>query len=636
MTALAADFATRFRAQARRVRARLAASKIATGASLGLAVGVGAAALGWQLRLGSLRPIVAAGLALAGALAGAWLARRRRWDDTDVALYLDRELGAEEAIATALDLPPDAPAHDAVVGRATRALGRRRGARGPRVWHRWHVAIPLGAGGIVALSLLPLPALPPPPLPPPGSELVTEADLAGLDAVQKLASLEPRDAAERERLRAIAERADALRQKLAAGMPRREALDELGKLAEAVAAERQRFGAGEERAGLEAALGKLAGDARLDAARKALGDRDLTRFDEEMAKLATELEARDRALAKKLLEEAAEAARNAQAEGVARALEEQQQRLEERGAGADALRALAQAFGDGLSPDAQKALEQMKRSGSPRAAQDLAKALAKALEGLSDAERQKLAERLRELGKAMDPNGSELMAPGPKELAEIGQALGSPEGQKELAEMLRKLAETPPPSDGEKVERGLDGAKQGLEEAERALGAVPLPTPSPARGAPQGTSGGVHPNGAGTAGPNGTPGDPNGPNGAGPASPNGTPGGPNGTPGDPGGPSGNPGGPNGPSGGEGPGEHAGHTDPVAGGELRAKVDGRLGPGAPNPGTIPGRSPGVAGETANKAGTGVLGRVGPAEVGAVENGDVPEEYREQVGRYFQPD
>ena len=49
----------------------------------------------------------------------------------------------------------------------------------------------------------------------------------------------------------------------------------------------------------------------------------------------------------------------------------------------------------------------------------------------------------------------------------------------------------------------------------------------------------------------------------------------------------------------------------------------------------GRTPGRAGETANKAGTGQLGVVGPSEVGAVERSEVPEEYREQVGRYFQP-
>ena len=49
----------------------------------------------------------------------------------------------------------------------------------------------------------------------------------------------------------------------------------------------------------------------------------------------------------------------------------------------------------------------------------------------------------------------------------------------------------------------------------------------------------------------------------------------------------------------------------------------------------GRAPARAGETANQLGTGTLGQVGPSEVGAVEGADIPEEYREQVGRYFEP-
>jgi hypothetical protein len=49
----------------------------------------------------------------------------------------------------------------------------------------------------------------------------------------------------------------------------------------------------------------------------------------------------------------------------------------------------------------------------------------------------------------------------------------------------------------------------------------------------------------------------------------------------------------------------------------------------------GRAPARAGETANELGQGSLGSVGQAEVGAVDHADIPEEYREQVGRYFEP-
>jgi hypothetical protein len=54
-----------------------------------------------------------------------------------------------------------------------------------------------------------------------------------------------------------------------------------------------------------------------------------------------------------------------------------------------------------------------------------------------------------------------------------------------------------------------------------------------------------------------------------------------------------------------------------------------------PGIVMGRTSARPGETANVQGTGALGAAGPNEVGAIERSDVPEEYREQVGRYFQP-
>ena len=60
------------------------------------------------------------------------------------------------------------------------------------------------------------------------------------------------------------------------------------------------------------------------------------------------------------------------------------------------------------------------------------------------------------------------------------------------------------------------------------------------------------------------------------------------------------------------------------------ADDRLGEARPSA-ALP-REPG---ETANQVGSGALGAVGPAEVGGMERSDVPEEYREQVGRYFSP-
>jgi hypothetical protein len=69
--------------------------------------------------------------------------------------------------------------------------------------------------------------------------------------------------------------------------------------------------------------------------------------------------------------------------------------------------------------------------------------------------------------------------------------------------------------------------------------------------------------------------------------------------------------------------------------LRAKASPSLIPGAPMHAASMGRSPARGGETARELGTGALGRVAPSELGAAERSDIPEEYRDQVGRYFQP-
>jgi hypothetical protein len=74
-----------------------------------MVVGAGACAAAWQTRHGDLRPFTAAG-GLAGAALGAVVARRRRFEDAEVALYLDAKLGSDEAIATAIDLEKRAEA----------------------------------------------------------------------------------------------------------------------------------------------------------------------------------------------------------------------------------------------------------------------------------------------------------------------------------------------------------------------------------------------------------------------------------------------------------------------------------------------------------------------------------------------
>jgi len=89
----------------------------------------------------------------------------------------------------------------------------------------------------------------------------------------------------------------------------------------------------------------------------------------------------------------------------------------------------------------------------------------------------------------------------------------------------------------------------------------------------------------------------------------------------------------------GAGDHHGSTPEIAANELRAKADARLAPGsaAAMHGATLGRAPARPGETANQLGLGSasLGEARKTEVGAVDHADIPEEYREQVGRYFEP-
>ena len=71
-------------------------------------------------------------------------------------------------------------------------------------------------------------------------------------------------------------------------------------------------------------------------------------------------------------------------------------------------------------------------------------------------------------------------------------------------------------------------------------------------------------------------------------------------------------------------------------ELRAKADTRVLPGVPLGAKGFGRAPGKSGETASQLGSGEVGEARSDAIGAIEHSDVPEEYREHVGRYFEPE
>ena len=154
------------------------------------------------------------------------------------------------------------------------------------------------------------------------------------------------------------------------------------------------------------------------------------------------------------------------------------------------------------------------------------------------------------------------------------------------------MANPTPTREGER-DGALDDAERGLSEAERGLGGMPLPVP------------GTNPS-PGNGGP-GASGDKSGGQNGGPGSRKDS----------------------------GTGDHRGESQKVEAPELRSKADvKRSGVGPMHAATL-GRAPARPGDTANQRGTGSLGNVAPTEIGAVEQSEVPEEYREHVGRYFEP-
>jgi hypothetical protein len=579
-----------------------------TGAAVGLLLGALAALGAWKMRQGALRPWMAAA-GLAGIAAGAIVASRRRWSDPEVALYLDGRLGANEAITTAVELrnraEQDEEARAVVVRQAAEALDRGDPKRVRPAVLAWdHLLIPLSVAMLVAVARMPLPR---PAVVPaaPGADKVQLARVEGLEKIAALGAIGSPDEAQRKRLEKLAEQARKLREKLNEGMERREAQSEIARLRDDIVAERMSLGDGERRAGLEAAHGQLAKEALTKDAAKALGDRDLTRFDEEMQKLANQREQGDREKAKKALEDAAEAARKAGAPDVARALEEQRKLFEERSKRSQALKDLGEAFGKDLPPDVKQDLEDLAREGLDKDSAKLAEKMAGALEKLTPEERKKLGEKLRQNAEKGN------VAPMDKErMRELAKKLGTPEGQKELLEQLRKMANEPPKSEEAQRGKALGEAEKGAGEAEQQLGGGAAPLPIPMAGNDPGQPGGGKCKGGGDAkGGAGKSGGGDAKDGkGGPGSHHDT----------------------------GRGSHAGASTPEIDAKgLHARAGGKINPGAPMPGVVAGRSAGRPGETANIRGQGALGEVAPGEVSGVERSDVPEEYREQVGKYFSP-
>ena len=570
----------------RRVELRLAVRRAARGALSGLALGtaVGAAlfAAAWLTRIETLRS--AAPLAsLLGGLVGAGRTYWQRFSRAELGLFLDARLGSAEVITTAL-LSPSAEPTDAARAVEQRAVTALASANPQRL------RLPIGS----RLQLLLLPALGLAywlqQLPPrsvaaaavaPGAAKIRK-DVRSLERIEALSEVAGVSEQDRERMRQLAAEAKKLRSDLKRGLEQREAQARLATLRDQLRDARELPGSQAERAGLQAALSALGAQKATERAAKALGQGDLIGFDEEMQRAADSAEQSAREAARQALAEAERAAGGRGAPRLAEQLARALQAFDARAEKSRALREFAKALAPKLDAEGRAALEEFLAQGGAAAAQRLAEALAQALEQLSEDERARLAERLKSQ-LAQDPSAPH--SPSREELATALEQLTTEAGKRRLAQMLRELARAE--SADERRQRALQDAERGGADAERELrGLLPLPGP--------GGPGGDAPDKGANAGQGQAP-----------------------------------------SNDASRGKHDGSTARVEGDGLRARASARMLPGASLPASGFDRTPGRAGETANQVGTDNISGRAAKEVGAVEHADVPEQYREHVGRYFEP-
>jgi hypothetical protein len=574
-----AEFGRHFALWKRSIRTRQTLGWLLTGFTYGAVCGAAATLAAWWF--GAPTPVFAVASTALGVGFGWVLARRRRWSDGEIALYLDGKLGSNELISTAAEHEEAAPnaASRWIASQATTALRAATPAAHPRVVLRRHAL-----GAIAVLATVGASFAPPRPSAraaavAPKTDRITNAAVPGLDRITALERATGVDPEQTRRLRAIANRARKLREELARGLERREALSKLSELRDAIAAERLPFADNQHRPGLDAAIRELESRKSTAGAAKALGEGDLVELDEQMQRLANELEQSHRREAKDALDAAARQARERGARGLAEALDRQRADFEKREASARALRELAEALQEGLSEEAKRDLEEFGETGSPEAGRRLAESLEQALSKLSAEERKRLAERLK---RGMSGSGDAMSPLTREQIEELARRLESEDAREHMLRSLQELAK--PNSDAER-DRALDGAERGTAEAQRELGGA-VPVPGGNGGSPQAGSGKA---GAGSPGPGG------------------------GSP-----------------------TRDGATDAVPNaGSVVSKAETKMNRALPMHGASLGRAPSRPGETANQLGSGAIGSAGPGEVGAVERSDVPEEYRDQVGRYFEP-
>ncbi len=555
----------RFAWAAARVRSRLAWREVWRGVLCGVAAAVVLMLARWAFGGSWSRVFLLAAPAL-GLILGWARARNRRWSDVDVATYLDARLRLPESLLSWVY----APNNSELTARAHSALAHDVPV--PRTWTRRLLASTavfavLGAAAL----LLPVRAQLAANAASPARALAAPS----LAAVAGLSDLPARNEAERARRDALVSEANQLDAELRRGLSREAAQAKLGALRDRMTEEHRSLGDdASSGSGLDAAARALQARGQ-NALAEALARRDLIAFDEELERQAAFRESSDRASARRALEEAAAAAKAAQADGVGALLEQSAQALQERAARNDRLREFAEAMrrAGAASDPLERAAERLDRTGSASDAEALANAMADALASLSDEEKERLAKNLAALQTDSAASGEAAAQASKLDPAALAKQL------QELARSTPQLSEAQRDGAFRDAERGLDSAGNEIR------GALPAPG-----------NGGAPGERAASHGPAGTA--------------------------------------SGPSSGGGPGEHAGTTAPVDANEMRARARSRAQKATTGTKTTV-FGPGAVGDAPQRASAPLSAAANARELQNVDDGELPAEYRDQVRRYFSP-
>lgn len=450
-----------------RVRRRLVLRALIR-SSVVVTIALGAAALVAALVLPSWpRWPWALGLVL-GPILGAWRARRIRPSDAEVVLYIDRALGAEEAIVTAYEVGPDPPPLLRSTVSAARARLREAHPRAALPALGWSQAAWLGPAVVFAAlaQVVPVPAR------SASSDRVTVAPPEALARIERLAE-EELDPARRRHVEEAARRARELTRELASGVDREDAREALEAIRRELEAARRPESATERRA-RDAAVEALAAEPEMA---RALAERDPRALDAAVERAAARREAADRRRAREALQAAAAAAREAGDEALASSLLRRERLLSRRAEQARLARELAEAMPELAGARLARQLERLDRDGATsELSRELVQAMREAWSRLTPEERQRLADAMARAQAA------------------------------ENAEAQAQREEDAQPLDADEIERRLREALENLDRLQLGLGAggVPLPGgggPSPGSDGAQGGRGG--PGRGGGPGPEG-------------------------------------------------------------------------------------------------------------------------------------